>query len=48
MILSTRYDAAIGCTDSLATPKPPWKQRKQQYLAALAKKDPQIKLVWNP
>ena len=35
----------LGCTDSVASPKPPWKQRKEQYLALLAKKHPEIKLV---
>jgi (p)ppGpp synthase/HD superfamily hydrolase len=35
----------VGCTDSVATPKPPWKQRKENYLKALATKHPDIKLV---
>ncbi len=28
-------EIVAGCSDSLTTPKPPWKQRKQDYLARL-------------
>jgi (p)ppGpp synthase/HD superfamily hydrolase len=38
-------DIVEGCTDSQTTPKPPWKQRKQAYLAHLANASPSILLV---
>jgi (p)ppGpp synthase/HD superfamily hydrolase len=34
-----------GCTDSYTEPKPPWKQRKLDYLAHLAHADDDIHLV---
>jgi (p)ppGpp synthase/HD superfamily hydrolase len=34
-----------GCTDSDATPKPPWRQRKDQYIAHLATADAGTRLV---
>ncbi len=34
-----------ACTDAETNPKPPWKQRKLEYLHSLKKKDHQIKLV---
>ena len=38
-----RFGSAVaeiveGCTDTLVTPKPPWRQRKEAYLARLAKR----------
>lgn len=35
-----------GCTDTDRTPKPPWRQRKEDYIAQLrAETDPSIRLV---
>jgi len=34
-----------GCSDSFKTPKPPWKERKEMYLAHLPKALPEIRLV---
>lgn len=34
-----------GCTDAYAIPKPPWKQRKLDYLAVLRNADEDIRLV---
>jgi (p)ppGpp synthase/HD superfamily hydrolase len=34
-----------GCTDSTTTPKPPWRDRKEQYLAHLAHANEDIQLV---
>jgi GTP pyrophosphokinase len=31
-----------GCTDAYTTPKPPWKQRKQDYLAHLRQASPEV------
>ncbi len=33
------------CTDTLETPKPPWRARKQRYLDAMRTKSPNTKLV---
>jgi (p)ppGpp synthase/HD superfamily hydrolase len=33
------------CTDSVATPKPPWRERKEAYIASLATKDTDSLLV---
>lgn len=33
------------CSDSHTPPKPPWRARKEQHLAKLAKADPEVKLV---
>ena len=38
-------EMVAGLSDSTTTPKPPWKERKTAYLAALASKSPAIKLV---
>jgi len=35
----------VACTDSFETPKLPWRARKEAYLAALAHKPPDVKLV---
>ncbi len=34
-----------ACTDTLETPKPPWRPRKQRYLDAMRNKAPETKLV---
>ena len=34
-----------GCTDSYETPKPPWRQRKEAYIAHLKDSDASIRLV---
>lgn len=34
-----------GCTDAYTSPKPPWKQRKLDYLALLRNADDDIRLV---
>jgi (p)ppGpp synthase/HD superfamily hydrolase len=34
-----------GCTDSYAFPKPPWRERKERYLAELQHADADVRLV---
>ncbi|MBZ5515388.1 MAG: HD domain-containing protein [Acidobacteriia bacterium] len=34
-----------GCTDSDVTPKPPWKERKQAYLAHISAASPSVQLI---
>jgi (p)ppGpp synthase/HD superfamily hydrolase len=34
-----------GCTDTYATPKPPWRERKERYLAHLASASGSVRLV---
>jgi len=34
-----------GCTDTDQTPKPPWRQRKETYIAHLDNADPSVRLV---
>src|ERR1035437_241253 len=34
-----------GCTDTLETPKPPWKKRKEQYIAHVEYAAPSVRLV---
>lgn len=34
-----------GCTDADVTPKPPWRERKEHYLAAIATESPSVLLV---
>ncbi len=34
-----------GCTDAYATPKPPWRDRKESYLRRLKKEDTDTRLV---
>jgi (p)ppGpp synthase/HD superfamily hydrolase len=48
--LTSRFGArvakiVVACTDSFETPKPPWEERKQRYLASLRGKPAEIKLV---
>jgi (p)ppGpp synthase/HD superfamily hydrolase len=38
-------DLVAGCTDSFDTPKPPWRQRKETYLAHLLVASPEVRLV---
>jgi (p)ppGpp synthase/HD superfamily hydrolase len=38
-------DIVDGCTDTDQTPKPPWKERKEKYIAQLAHGSDSIKLV---
>jgi GTP pyrophosphokinase len=34
-----------GCTDAETIPKPPWRERKEQYIAHLAEASPSVRLV---
>ena len=34
-----------GCTDAMMQPKPPWRQRKETYLAHLPQASPSVRLV---
>ncbi len=34
-----------GCTDAETLPKPPWRQRKERFIAALAEMSPSVRLV---
>lgn len=34
-----------GCCDTLVVPKPPWRARKERYIAALPARSPEIRLV---
>jgi len=34
-----------GCTDAYTTPKPPWRERKEQYIARLRDEDDEVRLV---
>lgn len=38
-------DIVDGCTDAYAIPKPPWKERKDQYIARLKTESPDTRLV---
>jgi len=38
-------DIVAGCTDSDAVPKPPWRQRKETYIAHLRHAPPEVRLV---
>lgn len=42
---STVLDVVEGCTDSDVTPKPPWRARKEAYVAHLATVGPSVLLV---
>ena len=35
----------VGCTDSIVVPKPPWRQRKESYLAHLRRTSSSVRLV---
>ena len=34
-----------GCSDTMATPKPPWRTRKEAFLARLPQASPSVRLV---
>jgi (p)ppGpp synthase/HD superfamily hydrolase len=34
-----------GCSDTTQTPKPPWKERKEEYIRRLRSVDPEVRLV---
>ncbi|MGH3148173.1 MAG: HD domain-containing protein [Rubrobacter sp.] len=38
-------EIVAGCTDTYEDPKPPWRERKEQYLAHLARASGQVRLV---
>jgi len=38
-------DIVEGCTDSFQQPKPPWQERKEQFLARLAEASDSVRLV---
>ncbi len=38
-------DIVSGCTDTDTMPKPPWRERKERYLAHLKSASPSVKLV---
>jgi (p)ppGpp synthase/HD superfamily hydrolase len=38
-------DIVAGCSDTLETPKPPWRERKEQYIRHLASASSSIRLV---
>ena len=38
-------DIVDGCTDTYETPKPPWRERKERYLAHLADASDSVRLV---
>ena len=35
----------LGCSDSDAQPKPPWRERKERYVAAAAEAPAELKLI---
>lgn len=38
-------DLVAGCTDSLVSPKPPWRDRKQSFAQSLRTASPRVKLI---
>lgn len=38
-------DIVIGCTDATTTPKPPWKKRKEDYVAHIPSASASVRLV---
>ena len=38
-------DIVMGCTDAVVIPKPPWRERKEQYIAHLSSAAPSVLLV---
>jgi len=38
-------DIVQGCTDAVTMPKPPWKARKEEYIAHVATASPSVRLV---
>ncbi len=41
----TVADLVVACTDAFETPKPPWRARKDRYLAQLREQGADVKLV---
>lgn len=41
----TVADIVMGCTDAVVTPKPPWRERKERYVAHVAAAPPSVRLV---
>jgi GTP pyrophosphokinase len=41
----TVTDIVNGCTDADTTPKPPWRDRKEAYIAHIPKASPSVRLV---
>lgn len=42
---ATVAEYVAACSDSLETPKPPWFERKQNYIASLRLKSPEIRMI---
>ena len=38
-------EIVLGCSDTLVTPKPPWRERKERYLAHLRSASPAVQRV---
>ena len=38
-------DIVQGCTDAVTNPKPPWRQRKEDYIAHIPKASASVRLV---
>ncbi len=38
-------DIVLGCSDSFTTPKPPWRERKEAYIAHLWNASPEVRRV---
>lgn len=38
-------DIVEGCTDSDTQPKPPWRERKEKYIAQITRSSPSVRLV---
>src|SRR5256886_4049491 len=38
-------DIVEGCSDTVEMPKPPWKERKEAYIAHLRKASPSVRLI---
>lgn len=38
-------EIVVGCTDAFRSPKPPWKQRKEEYIERLRSEPPEVRLV---
>jgi GTP pyrophosphokinase len=38
-------DVVVGCTDAFTVPKPPWRQRKEDYIARLESEPASVRLI---
>jgi (p)ppGpp synthase/HD superfamily hydrolase len=38
-------DVVLGCTDATVIPKPPWRERKETYIASIDEKGPDVRFV---